>query len=75
MTMWPDRTVVEAKTGDRPIRMAGSFITRDEANAAAIVIGASFGIAAVVVLALVAASTKPQPSDPRPVVATTQELP
>lgn len=73
--MWPDRMIVEAKTGrDRPIPMAGRFITRDEATAAALVIGAAFGIAVVVVLALFASSRTDPTGEPlRVVVATTQE--
>lgn len=72
--MLPDRTIADAKVGrDRPVKMAARYITRDEATAAALVIGAAFGIAGVVVLALIASSTN-RTEQPPPVVATTQEV-
>ena len=76
MSMQPDRIVEFKVERDRPVRWATRYITRDEATAAALVIGAALGIAGAVVLALIAASrSSTEPSGPRSaVVVTTQEV-
>lgn len=55
MTEGPRHIHWDAKIDrDRPVRMATRYITRDEANAAALVIGAALGIAVAVILAVIA---------------------
>lgn len=54
MTGRPQHWDAKLTDRDRPPRMAGRYITRDEATASAIVLGLALGLAVVVVLAVLA---------------------